>query len=218
MLGMLVAYGAVLLLAAGRLNWLEGWVYLVMNAVTQGVSAVVLISRNPGLLAERSRLHPGSGTKSWDRYLSLAVALLAPLAILVTAGLDARFGWTAPTNRTAWAAAVALALACQIFVVWAMASNPFFAVTVRIQDDRGHRVVSSGPYRLVRHPGYLGALLYSLLCPLVLGSWWTFLPVIFSCILIAIRASLEDRTLKAELPGYAEYAAAVRWRLFPGVW
>jgi hypothetical protein len=137
MLRMLIAYGAVLFLASGRLNWLEGWVYLVMNAVTQCISTVVLIPRNPGLLAERSRLHPGSGTKSWDRYLSLAVALLAPLAILVTAGLDARFGWTAPTNRTAWVAAVALAFACQIFVVWAMASNPFFAVTVRIQDDRG---------------------------------------------------------------------------------
>ena len=104
------------------------------------------------------------------------------------------------------------------FVLWAMASNPFFATTVRIQDDRGHRVVSSGPYRLVRHPGYFGSLIYNLVIPLVLGSLWTFLPALLTIALLVLRTRLEDRTLQAELPGYPEYAAVVRHQLIPGVW
>ena len=105
-----------------------------------------------------------------------------------------------------------------MFVLWAMASNPFFAATVRIQSERGQEVVSAGPYRLVRHPGYLGALVYNLAIPLVLGSLWTFIPALFTIALLVVRTALEDRTLQAELPGYAAYTAAVRRRLIPGLW
>jgi protein-S-isoprenylcysteine O-methyltransferase Ste14 len=99
-----------------------------------------------------------------------------------------------------------------------MASNPFFATTVRIQDDRGHCVVSSGPYRPVRHPGYLGSMIYNLVIPLVLDSLWTFIPALLTILLLVVRTKLEDRTLQAELPGYRKYAAAVPYRLIPGIW
>ena len=211
-----VIYGAILFLAAGRLNWIEGWVYLALNTLTQLISAFVLTSKNPDLLAERSSI--GKGTKDWDQFLSLAVALIAPLLIMVTAGLDARFQPGTVNDITMWIFGIALAFLCQMFVVWAMASNPFFALTVRIQEERGHSVVHHGPYRLVRHPGYLGSILFSLLCPLVLGSTWVVLPSLLSCILIVIRTRMEDSTLVAELPGYREYAAKTRWRLFPGIW
>ncbi|HEX2953959.1 MAG TPA: isoprenylcysteine carboxylmethyltransferase family protein, partial [Bacillota bacterium] len=106
----------------------------------------------------------------------------------------------------------------QMFVLWAMYTNPFFATTVRIQNDRGQTVIQCGPYRLVRHPGYLGSIVFNLASPLALGSWWTFLPALFSIILIMIRTGLEDRTLRTELPGYPKYAATTRYRLFPGIW
>jgi protein-S-isoprenylcysteine O-methyltransferase Ste14 len=187
-----------------------------LNTLTQLISAFVLTSKNPDLLAERSGI--GNGTKNWDQFLSVAVALIAPLLIMVTAGLDARFQPGLVNNIAMWVFGIAMAFLCQMFVVWAMASNPFFALTVRIQEERGHSVVHRGPYRLVRHPGYLGSILFSLLCPLVLGSTWVVLPAVFSCILIIIRTRLEDATLQSELHGYREYTTQVRWRLFPGIW
>jgi protein-S-isoprenylcysteine O-methyltransferase Ste14 len=212
----LVVFGAILFLAVGRPDWFLGWAYLGMNALTQVLSAAVLIHRRPDMLAERSQRH--GGTKGWDRFFAPAITVVGTLAVLVTAGLDARFGWSAPIGSSLWGLGLALAFGSQIFVLWAMASNPFFSTTVRIQDDRGHRVVSSGPYRLVRHPGYLGSLVYNLVVPLALGSLWTFLPALLTILLLVARTGLEDRTLQAELPGYQEYAAIVRCRLIPGVW
>lgn len=213
---MLVIFGAILFLTAGRLNWAAGWVYLGMNALTQLLSAIVLIPRQAGMLSERSKVR--EGTKAWDRILAPAIVIVGTLALLITAGLDARFGWSAPVNAGWWALGIAAAFASQMFVLWAMASNPFFAATVRIQDDRGQSVTSSGPYHLVRHPGYAGSLIYNLAAPLVLGSWWAFLPALFTILLLFIRTGLEDRTLQAELPGYKAYTTRVRYRLIPGVW
>jgi protein-S-isoprenylcysteine O-methyltransferase Ste14 len=216
MFAALVFAWVILFLAAGRLDWIAGWVYLGMNFLTQALSAVVLLPRQPGMLAERSKVQ--EGTKGWDRVLAPAIVVFGTLAVLVTAGLDARFGWSAPISVSLWGAALAVAFGSQMFVLWAMAANPFFAATVRIQDERGQRVVSSGPYRLVRHPGYLGSLIYNLAIPLVLGSLWTFLPALLTIVLLAVRTRLEDRTLQAELPGYRTYAVAIRYRLIPGVW
>jgi protein-S-isoprenylcysteine O-methyltransferase Ste14 len=216
MIAALVIAWVILFLAAGRLDWTAGWVYLGMNFLTQALSAMVLLPRRPDMLAERSKVR--EGTKEWDRFFAAAIVVFGTLAVLVTAGLDARFGWSAPVSGGLWGLALALAFGSQMFVVWAMASNPFFATTVRIQDERGHRVVSSGPYRLVRHPGYFGSLIYNLAIPLVLGSLWTFLPALLTIAILVLRTRLEDRTLQAELPGYSEYAALVRRRLIPGVW
>lgn len=212
----LVLFGALLFLTAGNWLWIAGWVYLGMNAVTQLLSAVVLVPRQGGMLAERSKTH--ENTKEWDRILAPAITIFGTLAVLTTAALDARFGWS-PALPAGWQGlAVAIAFASQMFVLWAMATNSFFSTMVRIQADRGHTVTQSGPYKYVRHPGYAGALLYTVLVPIVLGSWWTYIPALLTVILIFIRTRLEDQTLQTELPGYKEYAARVRYRLIPGIW
>jgi protein-S-isoprenylcysteine O-methyltransferase Ste14 len=212
----LVVFGAILFLAAGKLNWIQGWVYLGMNALTQILSAIVLIPRRPDMLAERSKVRPG--IKDWDRFLTPAISIVGTLAVIATAGLDIRFGWSKPIPTGLWWSGLAIAFASQMFVLWAMASNPFFATTVRIQEERGHTVTSRGPYQLIRHPGYAGSLIYNLAIPLVLGSWWIFIPALLTITLILVRSGLEDRTLHDELPGYQEYSAKVRYRLFPGLW
>jgi protein-S-isoprenylcysteine O-methyltransferase Ste14 len=212
----LFLFGFLLFFLAGTLNWIAGWVYLGMNAITQLLSASVLIPRQAGMLADRSGTH--TGTKHWDRVLAPAITIFGTLAIIATAALDARFGWSQPSPPGLWGFSVVLAFASQMFVLWAMASNSFFATTVRIQADRGHTVTSSGPYQFMRHPGYAGSLVYTLLVPLVLRSWWTFIPALLTIVLIVIRTRLEDQTLQAELPGHKEYAVRVRYRLIPGVW
>jgi protein-S-isoprenylcysteine O-methyltransferase Ste14 len=216
MVGAMVVFGAILFVSAGRLGWAMGWAYLGLNALTQILSGIVLIPRQPDMLSERSRVR--SGTKGWDRFLAPAITIVGTLAVIVTAGLDARLGWSPRLDSGVWAASLGIAFCSQLFVLWAMASNPFFATTVRIQDERGHRVVRSGPYRLVRHPGYLGSVVYNLVVPLVLGSLWAYIPALLTIALLIVRTGLEDEALQAELPGYRGYAAAVRYRLFPGAW
>jgi protein-S-isoprenylcysteine O-methyltransferase Ste14 len=212
----MVVFGTILFVSAGRLGWAMGWAYLGLNALTQILSGIVLIPRQPDMLSERTRVR--SGTKGWDRFLAPAITIVGTLAVIVTAGLDFRLGWSPRLGSGVWAAGLAVAFSSQLFVLWAMASNPFFATTVRIQDERGHRVVRSGPYRLVRHPGYLGSVAYNLVVPLVLGSLWAYIPALLTIALLIVRTGLEDEALRAELPGYQGYATAVRYRLFPGAW
>jgi protein-S-isoprenylcysteine O-methyltransferase Ste14 len=216
MIAGLVLFGLLLFVTAGRLNWIGGWAYLGLNAFTQLLSALLLTARQPEMLAERSEVR--EGTKGWDRFFTPAILFSGSLALVLVAGLDARFGWSVPVSIRLWAAALAVAFASQMFVLWAMACNPFFALTVRIQSDRAQRAITTGPYRLVRHPGYLGSAIYTLAIPIVLGSWWTFIPAALTVVLIVARTGLEDRTLRAELPGYADYASATRSRLIPGLW
>ncbi|HVM70442.1 MAG TPA: isoprenylcysteine carboxylmethyltransferase family protein [Anaerolineales bacterium] len=216
MISALVIFGALLFLVAGRLDWMQGWVYLGMNALTQALSAVYLIPRRPDMLAERSQVR--EGTKGWDRLLAPAILIVGTFAVLLTAGLDVRFGWSEPIPGGLWWAGLGFAFASQMFVLWAMASNPYFATTVRIQADRNHTVSTQGPYRLVRHPGYAGSLVYNLALPLVLGARWVFIPALLTIVLTFLRTALEDRTLQKELAGYREYASQTRYRLIPGVW
>ena len=211
-----VTAGILLFLSAGRLDWVGGWAFFGLNLFTQLLSAWILIPRSSGLLAERSKV--GKGTKNWDRFYAPAVIVVGTLAVMVTAGLDARFGWSQPIHPAIWWAALSIAFASQLFVLWAMASNRFFAITVRIQEERQHQVVDRGPYRFVRHPGYAGSVLYNLAIPVILGSWWTFIPAVVTAGLLIARTGLEDRTLQDELPGYREYTQRTSFRLFPGIW
>jgi protein-S-isoprenylcysteine O-methyltransferase Ste14 len=208
--------GFILFLAAGRLNWVGGWAFLGMNIFTQLLSAFILIPRQPDLLNERS--HSQANTKSWDRFFSPAITIFGTLAIIVVAGLDTRFAWSGLASPWIWWFALGVALICQLFVLWAMATNRFFATTVRIQEERDHQVVNSGPYQFVRHPGYPGSVVYTLLIPVVLDSWWTYIPALITVGLLVVRTALEDRTLQAELPGYQQYTQNVPYRLLPGVW
>ena len=148
----------------------------------------------------------------------MALWLLLSVAAPVVAGLDAgRVG--RPSLSWAWfALGLAVLVPATVFATWAMLENEHFEQLVRIQTDRGHRVVSTGPYRFVRHPGYLGAIVGAFVTPLMLGSVWTFVPAGLIAALFVVRTQLEDRTLRRELAGYAEYAQRTRFRLVPGIW
>lgn len=207
--------GAVLFLSAGRLDWAAAWVFLglyVLAILTLGVWAM---RKNPDVINERGRI--AKNTKAWDKVL-MTIYTLMLLVLLVVAGLDAgRFGWSAMLVAVQVIGFVGSGLAVAL-TYWAMSTNPFLSTMVRIQDDRGHRVVTSGPYRYVRHPMYAGTLVLWPCIPLALGSWWALIPGAVIAVIFVIRTALEDRTLQAELPGYAEYARHVRYRLLPGVW
>jgi protein-S-isoprenylcysteine O-methyltransferase Ste14 len=161
-------------------------------------------------------MHSGSGTKTWDKVWAV---LYAPVmvAVYVAAGLEVRDGVPDPPGLV-WLSGLALFVPGSALLTWAMVVNPFFEKTVRIQTERGHRVIDTGPYAYVRHPGYVGFAAWILGTPLLLGSGWALVPAALSVVGIVIRTALEDRTLTAELAGYPEYAARVRYRLVPGLW
>jgi protein-S-isoprenylcysteine O-methyltransferase Ste14 len=208
----------ILFLAAGTLYWPEAWVYAAISIVAAVASRVLILVKQPDLAAERGRFTEGEGAKAWDRRLVPIVALLLPALILVVCGLDYRWQASGPVAASLqWTAGILL-IAGYAFSLWALITNRFFSTVVRIQRERGHTVVSSGPYRFVRHPGYAGGLLYYITTPLMLGTLWGLLPVLVEIVLLVLRTALEDRTLQAELPGYAGYARRVRYRLVPGVW
>lgn len=215
-LAQLVLSGLLLFLTAGRLDWRGGWSFLALSAATQIFSAILLLPHHADLIAERSKMQ--SNTKSWDRILAPLVAMVGPLTWLVTAGLDARFKWSAEMPAWAWVLSLIVAFAASLFTLWAMVANRFFAATMRIQADRGQQVIDSGPYRVVRHPGYLGSVVFDLCAPFVLGSWWASIPAVLTVILTFVRTALEDRALQAELPGYAQFSNKTKWRLIPGIW
>ena len=208
----------VLCLAAGRWNWLAGWLFGLTLVISIIVSRVLVAIKSPGLLAERARWVKGESAEGWDQLLLPIVGVYGPLAVLVVAGLDERFGWPPPISPWVQLVAFAVALAGFAFATWAMVANRFFSAVVRIQTDREQTVVTSGPYRFVRHPGYAGGMLAWLAAPLALGSLWALLPAVLTAIAMVIRTILEDRLLHADLPGYAEYAQRTRARLLPGVW
>ncbi len=207
-------FGAFLFITAGRWNWVEAWAFLGISLGGILANGLWTLRHNPEMLNERGRM--GKNTKSWDKLIGLFYMIFL-LAIYFLAGLDERFGWSAAPLWTRVLGGVALALSMAL-TFWVMKVNTFLSTFVRIQDDRGHTTVSSGPYRYVRHPMYVGILLMSWGTAFLLGSWWAVIPAVLNIILFFIRTALEDRTLQAELPGYKEYAAQVRYRLSPGVW
>jgi protein-S-isoprenylcysteine O-methyltransferase Ste14 len=138
--------------------------------------------------------------------------------MLLTAGLDARFGWSPELPLAFKIGMLPVAVLGHLLILWAMKANKFFSGVVRIQKDRGHSVITGGPYKVVRHPGYVGMIVFGFATPLVLGSLWAFIfGVLMMCITVA-RTVLEDRTLQEELEGYKDYAGLVRYRLLPGIW
>lgn len=210
----LALFAAILFVPAGRLDWIAGWVYVAIMVATIAVNYVYLRRVNPELIAYRSRI--GKGTKIWDLIWAGGFAPVF-LAIYVVAALDAgRFGWSS-MSYVWWPVGLALFLPGTVVFIWSMGVNPFFEKTVRIQSERGHRVIDTGPYRIVRHPGYAGFLGWIVSAPPMLGSWWAFVPAALSVVALAIRTALEDRTLRDELKGYDAYTGRVRYRLVPGL-
>jgi protein-S-isoprenylcysteine O-methyltransferase Ste14 len=202
---------AVLFGAAGR--WDLPWFWALI-ATHSGFMAVAVTRIDPEL--RRERIRPGPGGR--DRALR-AIALPFVLAHLAVAGLDVgRFGWSGTVPFAVHAIALVGYAAGMGLAVWAMASNRFFSPVVRLQRERGHHLVTDGPYRYLRHPGYTGGLLATLLGGVVLGSWWSLLPLAPLVALLLRRTVVEDRLLREQLEGYAGYAERVPYRLLPGVW
>ena len=211
----LVAQGAMLFLSAGRLAWIWAWVFLGIYLASTLINGAFLLRTSPETIVERGQ--PGE-MKDWDKVFGVLWSLAQFLTLPLVAGLDARFHWTRDLG-VSWhiGGAAVFALGLGLFG-WAMIANAYFSTVVRIQTDRGHTVCRTGPYRHVRHPGYVGAVFQSLGIPLLLGSLWALIPGIIASILIIVRTSLEDRTLQAELPGYSDFTREVRYRLIPGIW
>jgi protein-S-isoprenylcysteine O-methyltransferase Ste14 len=209
---------AILFLAAGRWNWVMGWVYVGILAGTTVVSRILMARTSPELITERAQSLDREDVSGWDRAIVIFLAMFGPLAVWIVAGLDERFGWSPEMPLALQAAAVAVVVLGYLLGAWALVVNKFFSAVIRIQKERGHTVVTGGPYRYVRHPGYVGGIATCFAVPLLLGSLWALIPAGLAVIAVVIRTALEDRTLHEELPGYAEYAARVRYRLLPGVW
>jgi protein-S-isoprenylcysteine O-methyltransferase Ste14 len=208
--------GASLFIPSGRLGWGMAWAYIGLFAAGQIITALVLIPSNPELIAERSQLGQGKG--DLDRVLAGFVVLYGPLSMCVVAGLDERFGWSGQMGLALQVAALAVTAMETLLGAWAMASNKFFYGTLRIARERGHTVATGGPYRYVRHPSYVGGILFALATPPALGSLWAFIPAVLTVGVFFVRTALEDRALQEKLLGYAEYAQQTRYRLLPGVW
>jgi protein-S-isoprenylcysteine O-methyltransferase Ste14 len=217
MLFLIIGIPFLPLLISWQWDWWEAWVYAIISILGFAVSRALAARRHPDLLAERARFLRHEDAKPWDKTLAPLVGIGGGLIPLVV-GLDARFGWSPAYSMTVKILALIMILAGYALGSYALIENRFFSGMVRIQVDRGHRVVSSGPYRWVRHPGYAGALLTYLATPLFLDSSWAFLPAAFITSVLVIRTALEDRSLQAELEGYRDYAGLVHYRLLPGVW
>ena len=211
----LLFFVVCLFLPAGTWMWARGWLFILVIVVASILSTLYLRRVNPEVIAARINRH--KGTKRWDLLL-VAIMLPTLLAIPILAALDdGRFHWL-PVPWWGCVLGYALLITGMVGLTWAESVNKFFEPTVRIQTDRGHRVIDTGPYAIVRHPGYVASFLFFVGMPLSLGSMWALIPAILLCLLLVVRTIWEDQTLREELTGYEEYAQRVRYRLIPGVW
>jgi protein-S-isoprenylcysteine O-methyltransferase Ste14 len=217
MLIMVVLAPFLPLLISRHWDWWEAWAYGLICVIGFAISRLLVARRHPDLIAERARMLQHEDAASWDKTLAPLLGI-ASLLILVIAGLDALYGWSPAFSLPINILALIFILASFVLSSYALIENRFFSGMVRIQTDRDHQVVSSGPYRWMRHPGYAGGLLTYLATPFFLDSRWAILAASFTLIVLVIRTRLEDKTLQEQLPGYREYAQRVRYRLLPGVW
>ncbi len=210
----IVLMGVILFLTAGRSDWPAAWIYLGTYALTVLTVGVWIGRKHPDVINERGKI--AREAKSWDKVLMTLYTVML-FGMFGVAGLDERNGWSTMTPAVQIAGYAGFLLAMAV-TYWAMAVNPFLATIVRIQADRGHYVVTSGPYRYVRHPMYAMMFFMWPGVALLLGSWWALIPAAVIIGIFVIRTALEDKMLRAELPGYAEYAQHTRYRLIPGIW
>jgi len=205
----------LIFIPAGGLSYWQGWLYFGLN-VASLVATYITLRHHHDLVQER--LKAGPGMKSWDKvYFIISTPLW--FIMVIVAALDAgRYGWGPRVPMALAIAGVASYALGQALFLWAKAVNRFFSAVVRIQTERGQTVCREGPYRFVRHPGYLSGILFGPAGPLVLGSFWALIPAVLAALLLIVRTALEDKTLQAELPGYSDYTRQVRFKLVPGVW
>lgn len=206
---------ALIFVPAGTFQWTEAWIFLALYAVAVAAALIRMRKKAPDLLKERMKRKKDA--KRWDKIFMIIYSIFL-MFLLMLPGLDAvRFGWSKVGLLVKLLAFFGYLPGFAI-VYWAMRENAYLSDVVRIQEDRGHTVCTSGPYKYVRHPMYLGVILIMLCYPLSLGSLYTLIPAVIIVILFVIRTALEDKTLNEELAGYKEYVQKVRYRLFPGLW
>ena len=212
----LLIFVLCLFIPAGTWSWKKGWLFILVVVAASIVLTLYLRRVNPDVVAARVNRH--NGTKPWDLLLGMIFILPTMLAIPIVAALDdGRYHWF-HLPRWAWVLGYMALGIGMAGVTWAESVNKFFEPSVRIQTDRGHRVVDSGPYAIIRHPGYASGFLVFIGMALSLGSLWALIPAILVCLLLVLRTVWEDQTLRNELPGYNDYAQRVGYRLIPGIW
>jgi protein-S-isoprenylcysteine O-methyltransferase Ste14 len=215
LLGLVLIQAVILFACAGTLAWPAAWWYLGLYLLMLGIASFFMIPRRREVIEERSK--GTAGGKSWD--LAITRSMMIPtLGLLVIAGLNQRWSWTPPLPVWLRLLGGILFIAGYFLVLWAMDANKFFSQVVRIQTERGHVAVTQGPYRIVRHPGYLGMTTSMLGAVFILDTLYGMVCFALYLGLIVTRTQLEDRTLQSELPGYPEFAAHTKYRLVPWLW
>ncbi|MDH5385538.1 MAG: isoprenylcysteine carboxylmethyltransferase family protein [Candidatus Aminicenantes bacterium] len=208
----LLLQGAILFVAAGTLSWKWAWIVLLLSLFLLIINLILLPAE---LIEERGRKK--ENVKKWDRMLT-SIIIFPTILMYVISGLDQRFNWTGDVHIIINIAGLVLIFSGSMIFTWSMVSNKFFSTLVRLQTDRQHTVVTEGPYNYVRHPGYLGYIIFTLATPIALGTFWGLVFSGIIGVLLIIRTVLEDATLKKELPGYAEYTENVKYKLIPFLW
>lgn len=212
-------FAVALMWPAGSWYWWEGWVMVGLWASFGVVMTPYLLKHDPALLAERMKLVPfHKDQKAWDKVIML-LFIIAAIALYIIPGFDVvRYGWTEPLPLWMRLAAIFIHPPCFVILGWVMRENTYLSQAVKIDKQRGHKVITTGPYAYVRHPMYTVVIILLFAVPVALGSRFALLPVAFLTLLLVVRTYLEDRTLHAELEGYAEYAKQTPCRLIPGIW
>ena len=208
----LLLQGAILFIVAGTLSWKWAWIVLFLGAFLLIINLILLPAE---LIEERGRKK--ENVKKWDRILT-SIILFPTILMYVFSGLDQRFNWIGDIHIIINIAGLVLIFSGSMIFTWSMVSNKFFSTLVRLQTDRQHTVVTEGPYKYVRHPGYNGYIIFTLATPIALGTFWGLVFSGIIGILLIVRTALEDATLKKELPGYAEYTENVKYKLIPFLW
>lgn len=205
---------AMFFVPAGTLKWPNAWIYLSLYFIYITIGVFWLKKHNPGLLKERTNRKKIS--KSWDRIV-IVFYLIFISSVIITSGLDFHFQWS---NAPMWAVIAGFIglIPAVVIISSAVRANAYLSDVVRIQEDRGHQVCTTGPYKYVRHPMYVGIIIMVFMLPLALGSFYALIPAALTTTTFIVRTALEDKTLKMELPGYPEYAQKTRYRLLPGIW
>lgn len=214
-LGLLIQV-VLFFVSAGHIEIIQGWIYYGVIFFALILSGLIMWKCLPELTNQRGRVQ--KGTESWDKAWLLIFFIMTIIIFPIIAGLDVgRFTWTSLSYHFMCAGIILYVLSF-ILILWAMFSNPYFEGTVRIQKEREHKVVSTGPYGIIRHPGNFSMILYCFSAPLSIGSVISLIPACIAIAALIVRTSLEDKTLQKELDGYSEYSKKVKYKLIPGIW
>ncbi len=208
----ILIFASLFFISSGKIAWIYAWIYILISNLFVVINSFLLPKE---LIAERGKRK--ENIESWDKIITL-IMIITIFSIYIISGLDIRFGWTARYGLPIYILGFAGFISGNSLVSWAMVSNKYFSTAVRIQVDRNQSVADSGPYSIIRHPGYLGMILYYFATPVALGSIWGLIPAAATLVMFIIRTAMEDKTLKLKLEGYEEYAERVKFRILPGIW